>query len=188
VSKDLPTEEIDLLPPERQAQIYRERLIQMTDLFAEIMPLARDRDFADLSDDEPLSARIGHLVDLNKSVWRTLKLPSWHFHGANLPENLSKMDQWQACLDLVVEINREWGVHTRSEYEASTHIGDFWKGGKVARDPLEPEIFQPKTFGFRVLAMIFGEARLQRFVNRNSQYYRPTWRADVTDKHHQTAQ
>lgn len=180
---ELMTEDIDKLPPERQAALYRERLLQIRRAVISSLPIVSAHDGARRKnqDDVWISHHLKRLVDLNEGIVRRLYLPSWTLSANGLSEDLSKEELWSACLDLVMEMNREYGVTTASSARASSAANNVFNFGKTAHDPMaKPEPVR-HTLVFRVLAMIFGQERLQRFVNTNSQYYKSAWHADVAD-------
>jgi len=176
---------VDQLPPDLQAQFFRERVIQLRDAVSRILPIIDAHDKTLDEDDDPpgKAAYLRTLVDLNESAIRTLYLPSHDFalNGVD-PEGLTSEKLWALCLDQVVAMNRGFGVNTASMvHSLNTSQGkayDFWY---TAYDPIGRTEAEPKSLMFRILSRILGEKRIQRFVNRNSQYYRPFWKWDVVD-------
>lgn len=181
MSTNLSIDGIDQLPFEQQVTAYRERLIAMRQLMKEALPIVEAFDANRDYDDPSLGPCMRQAIDLNKGVTRALWLPSWKLDAHNLPDDLSKEDLWSTCLDFVLEMNREYGVSTCSyerEDVARNVISSF---GKTARDPLSKLGPVRHTRLFLFIARFVGAERLQKFVNRNSQYYRPFWMADVVD-------
>jgi hypothetical protein len=100
----------------------------------------------------------------------------------DLPDGLSDQELWKACLDLVLDMNRGWGVTTGTMEKVRHSLNNVFVFGNSAKDPLKAPKIQPKTSFYRFLAKIVGEKRLKAFVDRNSDLYRPRWlRSDVLD-------
>lgn len=184
MSRNLNNPVVDQLPPDLQAEFYKERVIQLRDAVSRILPIVDEHDRAqDEYDDPGKASYLRELIDLNESASRMLFLPSNDFslNGVN-PEGLTSEKLWELCLDQVVAMNRGFGVNTASMvHSLNTTQGKAYNFGYTAYDPIGRTEPEPKTLMFRILSRILGEKRIQRFVNRNSQYYRPFWRWDVTD-------
>lgn len=176
---------VDQLPPELQAEFYKERAMQLRDAMSRILPIIDAHDQANDEYDGPADKApyLRELIDLNGSASRTLYLPSHDFalNGVN-PDGLTSEKLWALCLDQVVAMNRGFGVDTSSMvHTLNTSQGKAYSFWYTAYDPIGRTESEPKTLMFRILSRILGEKRIQRFVNRNSQYYRPFWKWDVAD-------
>lgn len=180
----LGTERIDALPPEHQVPFYREGLMQMKYLLQQALPIVQAHDNAHRMgyDDYHLSIDIRQALDLRKSLSRSLNVPTRDVDLIGLPIGLTSVEAWNKCIDVMIELNREYGITTKSHELLPGAVRRIVQFGKDAFDPLEaPEISQ-KTRGYRLLAKLFGEDGIKKFVNENSDYHRPWWlRCDVQD-------
>jgi hypothetical protein len=174
---------VEALSPEEQVEFYRERVLQMRQVLIAAAPIVKEHDKIHAGYDEyNLSDDIVALADLSKGSYRHLHLPSNSLADNHLPEGLTPQELWSACLDLVLHMNRGYGVTTNSLVKVPGAVSDIFNYGKVAHDPLRKPYVPPRSFVFRLIALVVGEKRLQKFVNRNSSIQAPRWlRTDVLD-------
>lgn len=179
----LGTEHIDALSLERQVVFYKECIIQMRQELKAVLPYLRKHDSKlCYLDDGFISHDVERLMDLRKTLIRTLSFPSRTLADNNLPEGLTPDQLWNICLDLVLEMNRDYGITTGSTVKVPHAVLNVISFGRCATNPLEKIEPSPKTLLYRALEKVFGAKRLKGFVDRNSDLHRPRWmRRDVLD-------
>lgn len=181
LSAELGLGRVDALSPAEQAEFYKERVIQMRQAILQALPIVQEHDQEKAGYDEyNLSDDLAALSDLTASAYRSLQFPSRTLSENNLPEGLSPQAQWDACLDLVLHLNRGYGVTTNEMVKVKGAVDDLYNYGKVAHDPIRKPYKLPKTFFYRVMARLFGQERLSKFVNENCDVNSYRWlRKDV---------
>lgn len=185
--QDMPLKmaQIEKLSLEQQVIFYREATISLRDKLKSVLPIlqAHDSKFCYLDDEGHESAGVKQLIDLDSLV-RHITFPSRNLEDHDLPEDMTKQDLWNLCMDLVLELNREYGISTASmvrQKHATLNVVNF---GRMAKDPIGEIPKLPKTRWFNRIAKIVGVQRLTDFVNRNSENYRSVWmKHDVLDEY-----
>jgi hypothetical protein len=183
LSADLGLVTVEKLGLAEQVEFYKERVLQMRQAIIAATPIVREHDNEHAGYDEyNLSHDLLALTDLSKGTYRHLYLPSSNLAEANLPDGLTPQELWSGCLDLVLQMNRGYGVTTHSMVKMAGAVDDVFNYSKAAHDPIRKLYVPPKSFVFRLLAKLVGEVRLQKFVDRNTSLQAPRWlRTDVLD-------
>jgi hypothetical protein len=155
----------------------------MRQILIEALPIVAEHDEKNSPYDEyELSGDLRSLIDLTQGTYRSLHFPSRTLADNKLPDSLSPQELWSACLDLVLHLNRGYGVTTNEMFKVEGAVDDLFKYGKAAHDPITKPYMPPKSFLYRVLAKVIGKENLKKFVNHNCDVYSPRWfRKDVLD-------